>query len=670
MFSVGRHTRRAGIIGVLAAFAVLGVACSSNSDGSVRDRNVSSGQTAVPCSKAGEVKAIAGVRSICGQTTMAKNSAKQWFPVAQRKKWVCKKPGIPRFQNGVFSVCGTVKKEHFWHTVKKLQAATVSELAPTATTTASPSAQSTTAAPQSTAAALVPMPSGMGIAAMPTSTTTSTSTTLAPTPTTTAADAGPMTSTTARETTSTTTTTPLGPLEVAATFVPAAPRVGDAVWFGATAGCEVKQFMWRVDSAKFSPHSASATHQPFTPSQPETYKAIVYGTCDSGPNEGRVVSAKIDVPILAAARPTNDNIDNATILTGEEGLARGTSMGSTIEAGERKHTDCPWEADVSVWMKWTAPRAGSVAFTYTPQNPWRSGGLVFYSGDSFDTLERLVTSVSSDWRTQTFTAIRGVTYSIVSTGCYRGSFGAFTVDWTMTPTATTTTVTTTTVAPTTTAGSTTTVASNTTAAPSTSTTTTSTTATSTTAASTTTSTTSTTTPAPVTTTPTPARNLKVGDTGPGGGIVFLTPNSAGNATGKYFEASTAAWYGTFGCLRLAAPTQSIPVTRTQIGSAATNHTALQAACADWPTSAARIANSMTEGPEDWYLPTVDELHAMYDSMPGCSRCAKTFGKNNYWTSTIPDGGDPYIVVFGYAGGMVRTWPKDKGASIRAIRSFQ
>jgi hypothetical protein len=152
--------------------------------------------------------------------------------------------------------------------------------------------------------------------------------------------------------------------------------------------------------------------------------------------------------------------------------------------------------------------------------------------------------------------------------------------------------------------------------------------------------------------------------------VFLTPDSEGNTTGKYFEASTAAWYGTFGCRRLTEQTQSIPVTRAQIGSAAGNHAALRSACADWSTSAARIANSLTDGPDDWYLPTVDELHAMYDSMSSCSRCAKTFGKNSYWTSTIPDGGDPYIVVFGYAGGMVRTWPKDKGASIRSIRSFQ
>jgi hypothetical protein len=168
----------------------------------------------------------------------------------------------------------------------------------------------------------------------------------------------------------------------------------------------------------------------------------------------------------------------------------------------------------------------------------------------------------------------------------------------------------------------------------------------------------------------PARNLKVGDTGPGGGVVFLTPTSEGNLTGKYFEASSAAWFAPFGCLRNTTPNQPFPVTQQQVGAAATNHATLRSSCADWLTSAARYANSMTDGPEDWYLPTVNELTAMYASMSKCSRCAKTFGKNNYWSSTVPSGDSPYIVVFGYAGGMVREWPKQQGAFIRAIRSFQ
>ena len=39
---------------------------------------------------------------------------------------------------------------------------------------------------------------------------------------------------------------------------------------------------------------------------------------------------------------------------------------------------------------------------------------------------------------------------------------------------------------------------------------------------------------------------KVGDIGPGGGTVFLTPSSTDNTTGKYFEVAPTAWTGTLG----------------------------------------------------------------------------------------------------------------------------
>jgi hypothetical protein len=380
VFSFNLGGRRSVIIGLIVVFSTLGVACSSNEDGTNRDRNVLSDQATPSCKKLGEVKAIAGVQSVCGQATMAKNAPKQWFPVAQRKKWACKKPGIPRMQNGELSVCGVVKKQRFWHTVKKLQASTVSELVPMTPSTAGDTSQTTSPAPDSNASVAVPVSSGFGVATGPTSTAT-TQTTL---------------------------------------------------------------------------QLASQTTQ-------------------------------------VASQTTAASTTGATLTT---------------------------------------------------------------------------------------------------------------------------------------------------------------------------------TLAPPTTMAVPAENLKVGDTGPGGGIVFLTPTSEGNLTGKYFEASSATWFAPFGCLRNTTPNQPFPMTQQQVGAAATNHATLRSSCADWLTSAARYANSMTDGPEDWYLPTVNELTAMYASMSKCSRCAKTFGKNNYWSSTVPSGDSPYILDFGYAGGMVREWPKEKGAFIRAIRSFQ
>ncbi len=40
---------------------------------------------------------------------------------------------------------------------------------------------------------------------------------------------------------------------------------------------------------------------------------------------------------------------------------------------------------------------------------------------------------------------------------------------------------------------------------------------------------------------------KVGDTGPGGGVVFIDASTAGNNTGQCFEAAPATWALSWGC---------------------------------------------------------------------------------------------------------------------------
>jgi hypothetical protein len=37
------------------------------------------------------------------------------------------------------------------------------------------------------------------------------------------------------------------------------------------------------------------------------------------------------------------------------------------------------------------------------------------------------------------------------------------------------------------------------------------------------------------------RTFAIGDIGPGGGIIFITPSTEGNSTGKYFEAAPFDW---------------------------------------------------------------------------------------------------------------------------------
>jgi len=98
----------------------------------------------------------------------------------------------------------------------------------------------------------------------------------------------------------------------------------------------------------------------------------------------------------------------------------------------------------------------------------------------------------------------------------------------------------------------------------------------------------------------------VGDTGPGGGIVFYSVN------GKYLEAAPAAWFGTatdtrtvWGC----SGSTYASAYATAIGTGKANTDQIVSNCGD-PTSnvAAKIARAYTGGGKsDWSLPSRDEL---------------------------------------------------------------
>jgi hypothetical protein len=104
-----------------------------------------------------------------------------------------------------------------------------------------------------------------------------------------------------------------------------------------------------------------------------------------------------------------------------------------------------------------------------------------------------------------------------------------------------------------------------------------------------------------------------GDTGPGGGKVFITPSTSGNSTGKYFElapASTEAvapWCGNGAGVR---NTSTLIGTATGIGTGKTNTDAIVAFCGG--ASAADSATAYRGGGfSDWFLPSKDELNATY-----------------------------------------------------------
>src|SRR6185295_13092698 len=63
---------------------------------------------------------------------------------------------------------------------------------------------------------------------------------------------------------------------------------------------------------------------------------------------------------LASAQPVNDNLTDATLLTGPSGAVLGSNVGATKEPGEPNHAGAFGGA--SIWYSWTAPADGTVIF--------------------------------------------------------------------------------------------------------------------------------------------------------------------------------------------------------------------------------------------------------------------------------------------------------------------
>jgi hypothetical protein len=121
--------------------------------------------------------------------------------------------------------------------------------------------------------------------------------------------------------------------------------------------------------------------------------------------------------------------------------------------------------------------------------------------------------------------------------------------------------------------------------------------------------------------------LSIGQTGPGGGIVFF---NKGNNTGgwQYLESSnsdqsTGIEWGCSGT--------SIPGTQVNVGSGKANTNLIVAACSD-ASFAAKLCDNLTlNGQNDWFLPSRDELNLMYKNLHQYSQ--GNFVGRQYWSST-------------------------------------
>jgi hypothetical protein len=166
----------------------------------------------------------------------------------------------------------------------------------------------------------------------------------------------------------------------------------------------------------------------------------------------------------------------------------------------------------------------------------------------------------------------------------------------------------------------------------------------------------------------------INEVGPAGGLIFITPTTVGNTTGKYFEAaatdlsSTKAWCDI---------TTTVGTTGSAIGDGLANTNLIAAACTSGAGQDAVdysvILDSITY--EEWFLPSQDELAelclAAKVTRPGSSTCGSSvlksgFASGSYWSSTEFD---TSVFSHDFALGEQEASEKNYPANVRVVRTF-
>ncbi len=167
----------------------------------------------------------------------------------------------------------------------------------------------------------------------------------------------------------------------------------------------------------------------------------------------------------------------------------------------------------------------------------------------------------------------------------------------------------------------------------------------------------------------------VGDTGPGGGKIFMTLSTGGNTTGKYFESAPTSWSGgvdpTVNWCNITNGAVGASAQGTTIGTGQGNSTAIGSYCSSGAAVTARAYRG--GGLSDWFLPSEDELEAL---------CAVQvtiggFESASYWSSSEIVAGrsgafagptqEAYPVHFPTGGSNL--WYKYQTYHVRPIRMF-
>ena len=161
---------------------------------------------------------------------------------------------------------------------------------------------------------------------------------------------------------------------------------------------------------------------------------------------------------------------------------------------------------------------------------------------------------------------------------------------------------------------------------------------------------------------------QIGDTGPAGGKIFITPSTVGNSTGKYFEISPLAATARRTWSTVNNTTTLVTALGTAIGTGYTNSVAIAAVSGNLAAScAASYARAYSYGGySDWFLPSKDEIAEVYTNRGIIGGWESTV--DYHWSSTDANGGN---TAWGYNlnNGGVGATTKNLDYYARPVRSF-
>lgn len=162
-------------------------------------------------------------------------------------------------------------------------------------------------------------------------------------------------------------------------------------------------------------------------------------------------------------------------------------------------------------------------------------------------------------------------------------------------------------------------------------------------------------------------DCKVGDKGPGGGTVFYDAGSR-QSWGRYLEAAAPRWSGSWfdpanlWC-RDGYPGLDNVQTSSAIGAGSVNTQRIITECG-YQNAASVARDYRGGGKSDWYLPSKDELHALY-----LAKSIAQVPDDDYWSSTQASFSNRWVWIEFFDYGTQTENDKRLYKAIRPIRAF-